>query len=143
MRILTLILPQVIQYYTEYEMNVRIYILSVLPPLIALGLIPNLKALAPFSTAANVLIASGLGITMYYMVNDMKYTVSDLPQITDSVGTLPTTFSITVFAMEAIGLVCSTPPKFIHFFCKIFPNLYKIFPNFRPQYFFLIFHKTC
>lgn len=85
-------------------MDIRIYILCILPPLALLSLIPNLKALTPFSAAANVLIITGLGITLYYLVFDMK-SMSELRQTPKSLSNLPATFSITVFAMEAIGLV--------------------------------------
>ncbi|XKL59593.1 hypothetical protein PGB90_000609 [Kerria lacca] len=95
---------EVIEEFTKYKMDIRIYIISVLPPLILLGLIPNLKALAPFSAVANILISSGLGITIYYLVFDM-HNPWELRQTPKSWSNLPVTFSITVFAMEAIGLM--------------------------------------
>lgn len=95
---------QVIEQYTKVDIDIRVYIVSVLPPLILLGLIPNLKALAPFSAVANCLIVSGLGITIYYLVDNMK-SPWELRQVPNSLVNLPATFSITVFAMEAIGLV--------------------------------------
>lgn len=80
------------------------YILAVLPVLLALAFIPNLKALVPFSLAANVLIGLGLGITLYHLlVGDHQ--VSNLRSFPSEWTKLPSTFSITVFAMEAIGLV--------------------------------------
>lgn len=104
---------QVIEAYLPDEIDIRVYIVSVLPILILLGLIPNLKALAPFSAVANCLIVTGLGITIYYLVDGM-HSPWELRQGPKSLTDLPATFSITVFAMEAIGLVC--PVDFILFY---------------------------
>lgn len=95
---------QVIEQHIHDKIDIRVCIVSVLPPLILLGLIPNLKALAPFSAVANVLIVTGLGITIYHLVFDMS-SPWELRQTPKSLTDLPATFSITVFAMEAIGLV--------------------------------------
>lgn len=54
---------------------------------------------------ANFFMAAGLGITLYYLVTgDDIAKPSDLPQF-GSWYTLPQFFSITIFAMEAIGVV--------------------------------------
>lgn len=97
---------QVIEHYTKYKLDERYYIFSVLPPLTLLSLIPNLKALAPFSAAANTFMATGLGITLYKLIFETSYkSMWELRQTPFSLESLPSTFSITVFAMEAIGLV--------------------------------------
>lgn len=112
---------EVFEHYSGLKnTEIRIYILCTLPPLLALGFIPNLKALAPFSLVANLLIISGLGITLYYLVFDM-YSPWELRQTPASLYDLPATFSITVFAMEAIGLMMplennmKTPKHFLGF----------------------------
>ncbi|XP_075163906.1 solute carrier family 36 member pathetic isoform X1 [Haematobia irritans] len=93
---------QVINHWTGTEMNSRLLIASFLIPLILLSWIPNLKYLAPVSMVANVFMGLGLGITFYYLVQD-------LPSIETrsyvSWGTMPAFFSISIFAMEAIGVV--------------------------------------
>ncbi|XP_004519001.1 proton-coupled amino acid transporter-like protein pathetic isoform X2 [Ceratitis capitata] len=93
---------QVMEHWLGYEISLRLLISALLIPLILLSWIPNLKYLAPVSMIANVFMGLGLGITFYYLV-------SDLPPITTrefaNVSTLPAFFAITIFAMEAIGVV--------------------------------------
>jgi len=52
---------------------------------------------------ANLLMATGLGITFYYTLCDMP-NISERPAI-GTLETFPTFFCLTVFAMEAIGVV--------------------------------------
>lgn len=93
---------QVMEHWLGYEVSLRLLISCLLIPLILLSWIPNLKYLAPVSMIANVFMGLGLGITFYYLVQD-------LPSIEARdyvhVSTLPAFFSITIFAMEAIGVV--------------------------------------
>ncbi|XP_017491141.1 PREDICTED: vacuolar amino acid transporter 4-like, partial [Rhagoletis zephyria] len=92
----------VMEHWLGYEISLRLLISALLIPLILLSWIPNLKYLAPVSMVANLFMGLGLGITFYYLV-------SDLPPITTrefaKVSTLPAFFAITIFAMEAIGVV--------------------------------------
>lgn len=77
-------------------------ITCLLVPLILVSWIPNLKYLAPVSMAANLFMSLGLGITFYYLVSGLPSEETiELFHIT----TLPAFFSITIFAMEAIGVV--------------------------------------
>ncbi|KAL9905332.1 proton-coupled amino acid transporter-like protein pathetic isoform X1 [Glossina fuscipes] len=93
---------QVMEHWLGYQLSLRLLISCLLIPLILLSWIPNLKYLAPVSMIANVFMGLGLGITFYYLV-------MDLPPIESRgfahVSTLPAFFSITIFAMEAIGVV--------------------------------------
>lgn len=93
----------VIEHYVGYEINIRLTVALLLVPLIILAYVPNLKYLAPVSMLANVFMSVGLGITLYYLV-------VDIPSITErnlvgDVATFPVFFSITIFAIEAIGVV--------------------------------------
>ncbi|XP_014242308.1 proton-coupled amino acid transporter-like protein pathetic [Cimex lectularius] len=110
---------QVYDNYATEPINQRLCIISLLIPLILLTYIPNLKYLAPVSMVANLFMAVGLGITFYYLV--VPGTLGspwDLPQVGDWKN-LPQFFSITIFAMEAIGVVMplennmKTPQHFI------------------------------
>lgn len=94
---------QVIGHHTAMELDIRYYIAMLLVPLVLLSYVPNLKYLAPVSMVANVLMALGLGITFYYLLWDMP-NISERPAVA-SVETFPTFFCLTVFAMEAIGVV--------------------------------------
>lgn len=49
-------------------------------------------------------MAIGLGITFYYLVADIP-PISERNLVTDNIGTLPISVSITIFAIEAIGVV--------------------------------------
>lgn len=100
---------QLFTYHMGYELNLRSFIAILLIPLILLSYIPNLKYLAPVSMVANLLMATGLGITFYYTVCDMP-NISERPAV-GSLETFPTFFCLTVFAMEAIGVVCYTLSK--------------------------------
>jgi hypothetical protein len=53
---------------------------------------------------ANIFMAVGLGITIYYLVQDIP-DVSTRPHFNASINTIPQFFSIVIFAMEAIGVV--------------------------------------
>lgn len=86
-----------------FTLDLHLYMLVILIPLISITLIRNLKLLAPFSQLANVITFFGLGIVFYYVFKDfppigsvefvgppMKYTLF--------IGT-------TLFALEAVGVV--------------------------------------
>lgn len=95
---------QIIKYYKEEgsEFSLRLMAICLLIPMILLSWIPNLKYLAPVSMVANIFMGTGLGITFYYLVWDM-------PPITfvrlfAPIEDFPRFFSITIFAMEAIGI---------------------------------------
>jgi len=95
------------QLYTYHmdvpDANIRYFIAALLVPLILLSYVPNLKYLAPVSMVANLLMAGGLGVTFYYLLKDME-SVSNRPHVA-SLETFPAFFCLTVFAMEAIGVV--------------------------------------
>lgn len=93
----------VLDHYLGSQINIRITIATLLIPLILLAYVPNLKYLAPFSMVANICMAIGLGITFYYLVADIP-PISSRPLIGD-IATLPISVSITIFAIEAIGVV--------------------------------------
>lgn len=92
---------QVIEFYVGYEPNIRLVISALLLPMILLSWVPDLKYLAPVSMVANVFMGTGLGITFYYLVTNL-HPLSDV-QMVGSLSDFPIFFSITIFAMEAIG----------------------------------------
>lgn len=93
---------QVLQFWIDREISLRLLIAALLIPLILLSWIPNLKYLAPVSMIANIFMGVGLGITFYYLVQDVP-PVQERDYV--SWSTLPAFFAITIFAMEAIGVV--------------------------------------
>jgi len=97
---------QVISHHAGGRLDIRIYIALLTVPLILLSYVPNLKYLAPVSMVANGLMAVGLGITFYFLLFDSEMTsVSDRPPVAPSLDKFPSAFCLTVFAMEAIGVV--------------------------------------
>lgn len=90
---------------------------ALLPFLIAMNLIRNLKYLAPFSMIANLLVGTGMGITFYYLYQDIP-SISDRKPFA-GFERLPTFFGTAIFALEGIGVVMplennmKTPTHFI------------------------------
>lgn len=99
------------------SLDVRMYLLILLVPLIILSYVPNLKYLTPVSMIANGFMGVGILITMYYLVIDLPTIKTE--QLTGDLAQFPTFFSITIFALEAIGVVMplennmKKPQKFI------------------------------
>lgn len=110
-------LQQVVSHLTGYEMTIQMYMVAMLPPLILINLVRNLKYLSPFSMVANVLIGTGMAITMYYVLTDAP-SVTERPYFS-SVTQLPLFFGTAIFALEGIGVVMplennmKTPTHFI------------------------------
>lgn len=94
---------QVIEFHTGEEQNQRVVIALLIVPMILLSWIPDLKYLAPVSMVANVFMGTGLGITFYYLVMNLR-PISEIPLVA-RIEDFPNFFSITIFAMEAIGVV--------------------------------------
>ncbi|XP_044734721.1 proton-coupled amino acid transporter-like protein pathetic isoform X2 [Chrysoperla carnea] len=89
-------------YWTE-ELDIRFYILFLLPFLILLSYIPDYKRLAPVSMLANICVFVGLCITLYYIIGDLK-PVSERKMVAEYTN-WPSFFSISIFAIETIGVV--------------------------------------
>lgn len=116
-------IKQVADYYAKdsewfpHDMDVRIYMALLLPLLISMNLIRNLKYLAPFSMLANLLVGTGMGITFYYLFQDIP-SVSERKPFA-GFNHLPTFFGTAIFALEGIGVVMplennmKTPRHFI------------------------------
>lgn len=114
---------QVVDYYAKdnnwlpNNLDERIYMVALLPLLISMNLIRNLKYLAPFSMIANLLVATGMGITFYYLFQDIP-SVSTRETFA-GFERLPTFFGTAIFALEGIGVVMplennmKTPTHFI------------------------------
>lgn len=77
-------------------------------PILLTCLVRNLKYLAPLSTFANVVMLTGVIITLYFVTQD-------LPPVTSrdyvaNWNTLPLFFGTALFAFEGIGLVSFVTP---------------------------------
>lgn len=110
-------IQQVVKFFTGEEFDNRIYMAALLPVLIVMNLIRNLKFLSPLSMIANILVAVGLGITFYYIFSGLPPLDSRPPVA--SFSNLPAFFGTAIFALEGIGVVMplennmKTPTHFI------------------------------
>ncbi|CAK1554082.1 unnamed protein product [Leptosia nina] len=98
---------QVVKHYVpdnENVLNIRIIITILLIPLIFMVWIKNLKYLAPVSMIANLFMGLGLGITFYFLVGTGELNIGKVALIKPHLE-WPEFFSLTIFAMEAIGVV--------------------------------------
>jgi len=82
------------------------YMLGLLPLLLLLALVRDLKFLSPFSMVANLLMGGGIGICFYYMFTDIP-SVDTVPKFS-SLDKLPLFFGTAIFALEGIGVVSTS-----------------------------------
>ena len=106
---------QVVDFYTHSDIDLRLYMVMILLPLILLNLVRNLKWLAPFSMIANILMAAGVGITFYYVFSELP-PYETRPHFA-SFHQLPLFFGTAIFALEGIGVVS---------LLFIYPNLLQV-----------------
>jgi proton-coupled amino acid transporter len=85
------------------KLDVKIWMLVFLLPLILINYIRNLKFLAPFSTVANVITVASFGIILYYLIKaDMTF---EKRNVGGNIADFPLYFGTVLFALEAIGVV--------------------------------------
>ncbi|KAK9500840.1 hypothetical protein O3M35_002026 [Rhynocoris fuscipes] len=93
---------QVADYYLS-PIDVRLWMLILLLPLIAINMIRNLKLLAPFSQAANIITFIGISIVMYYVFEDLPS--PSTRALTGELRNFSLFFGTTLFALEAVGVI--------------------------------------
>ncbi|XP_049819913.1 proton-coupled amino acid transporter-like protein CG1139 isoform X2 [Aethina tumida] len=97
---------QVVDYYApEHELDTRYYMALCLPLLLLFNTIKKLKYLAPFSMIANILMAVGMGITFYYIFNEIPNHPIDSREVMVEPIHWPMFFGTVIFALEGIGVV--------------------------------------
>ncbi|KAJ3662236.1 hypothetical protein Zmor_006592 [Zophobas morio] len=88
--------------YTD-KLDVKIWMLVFLLPLILINYIRNLKFLAPFSTVANFITIASFGIILYYLIKaDITFEDRNL---SGEIKDFPLYFGTVLFALEAIGVI--------------------------------------
>lgn len=97
-------IKQVTDFHTGRDIDIRLYILSLIPALVLLGQVRNLKYLVPFSMLANIFMISGFSITLYYIFSNVQ-SIDDDVKLFSSVEQLPRFFATVIFAIEGIGVV--------------------------------------
>ncbi|XP_034109063.1 proton-coupled amino acid transporter-like protein CG1139 [Drosophila albomicans] len=93
------------QLFDEYVVvwDVRLHMCLLIVPLLLIFSIRNLKLLAPFSSAANLLLFVGFGIVLYYICTDLP-PLSEREAFEDY-KKFPTFFGTVLFALEAVGVI--------------------------------------
>ncbi|KAL2715187.1 proton-coupled amino acid transporter-like protein pathetic [Vespula squamosa] len=94
---------QVIEYYGEIVMNVRIYVLIFFPIYCILIFVPNLKYLVPFSIVGTIFFILGITTSFIYFLEDFpnpKY----LDAFTD-VHSIPLFLSIFLYSLHNITIL--------------------------------------
>lgn len=88
------------------DLDLKIWMVIILLPLILINYIRNLKFLAPFSTVANCITIVSFGIILYYLIKaDMTF---EGKEVFHDVADFPLYFGTVLFALEAIGVVSRT-----------------------------------
>ncbi|KAI8420460.1 hypothetical protein MSG28_008948 [Choristoneura fumiferana] len=82
----------------------RIIMSCLMIPIILFVWVPDLKYLAPISSVANVFMATVIGITGYFLVQNPE-PMSNLSLFEPISVTTPQFFSMTIFAMGNIGVI--------------------------------------
>lgn len=85
----------------------QLYILTLIPALVLLGQVRDLKYMVPFSMLANIFMMSGFAITLYYIFSNVDLHNLTNTKLISSVEQLPRFFATVIFAIEGIGVVSS------------------------------------
>lgn len=75
-------------------------------PLLVLNMVKNLKLLSPISSVSNLITLLGLILVFYYLIED-DFDVDDAKVQMKSLIDLPVFVGTTLFALEAVGVVCN------------------------------------
>ncbi|KOX68580.1 Proton-coupled amino acid transporter 1 [Melipona quadrifasciata] len=86
-----------------HNIDVRLYMLAILLPLILVNWIRNLKFLAPCSTVANFITFISFGIILYYIFREPL--TFEHREVIGNVENFPLYFGTVLFALEAIGVI--------------------------------------
>ncbi|XP_063240185.1 proton-coupled amino acid transporter-like protein CG1139 [Bacillus rossius redtenbacheri] len=93
------------QVFEEYslKLDVRIFMVIMLLPLILINWVRNLKLLAPLSAVANVIQFVSFGIILYFIARNM-HGLDDIEQFGE-LSQIPLFIGTVLFALEAVGMI--------------------------------------
>lgn len=92
-------LQEVIAHYFV-KLDIRMYLLLLLIPMIMLNFLKNLKYLTPVSLFASILTVTGISITFHYMLQNLPHT--NTVKAFSSWEQLPLYFGTAIYAFEGI-----------------------------------------
>jgi proton-coupled amino acid transporter len=95
------------KYFFGLNLTVHHYLLMLVLPMIFLNWVRNLKYLTPVSLFASVVTVTGLGITFFYLLQDLPHTST--VRAFGSWKHLPLYFGTAIYAFEGIGVVSIKP----------------------------------
>ncbi|XP_011879551.1 PREDICTED: proton-coupled amino acid transporter 4 [Vollenhovia emeryi] len=107
-------IEQIVNFYTgrtEIDVeagrgvDIQFCILSLIPALVLLGQVRDLKYMVPFSTLANLFMLTGFSITLYYIFSSSSLQSLENKKLIATPGELPRFFATVIFAIEGIGVV--------------------------------------
>lgn len=75
-----------------------------LPPLIIVNLVKNLKLMTPISTISNVMTIFGLILVFFYLIEDDLQLKEEM-MLVKTLLDVPAFIGTTLFALEAVGVV--------------------------------------
>ncbi|XP_055305347.1 proton-coupled amino acid transporter 1-like [Sitodiplosis mosellana] len=96
-------LQKVVNDHHTPEIDIRLYMVAILIPLILINFLKNLKYLAPVSLIASILTVIGIAITFYFILQDLPNT-STVPKFS-SWEQFPLYFGTAIYSVEGIGIV--------------------------------------
>ncbi|KAK7793292.1 hypothetical protein R5R35_004993 [Gryllus longicercus] len=96
-------LQYVLSHYCSLNLDTYQYLLMLLVPMVLLNWVKNLKYLTPVSLFAALVTVIGLGITFFYMLQDLPRT-SSVRKFAPW-KQLPLFFGTVIYAFEGIGVV--------------------------------------
>ncbi|XP_018054087.1 PREDICTED: proton-coupled amino acid transporter-like protein pathetic [Atta colombica] len=98
-------LQQIVNYNTDKNLDIELFIYSLIPALVLLGQVRDLKYMVPFSALANIFMITGFSITLYYIFSNSNLHSFSNNKLFASVEQLPRFFATVIFAIEGIGVV--------------------------------------
>lgn len=100
---MTILIFQVIEHFSNFVMDVRVYIIVFLPIYCGMALIPNFQYLMPFSMLGATFFFLGFGITIYYLL--CPFPNPSRLDIYTTVPSMPVFCSIFVFAVHNMAML--------------------------------------
>ncbi|RZF47992.1 hypothetical protein LSTR_LSTR002058 [Laodelphax striatellus] len=96
-------LKQLVDHYDGHEMDVRFYMLLLVPCLVMTNMGKSLRFITPISVISNSLFMGGVGVSYYYIFDDLP-SIKERPWVV-SWHHWPKFFGTAIFAMEGIGTI--------------------------------------